>query len=75
MRNSKIAVKIRAQIILFSGKLSDGLPKVMRRFVAEAIWGIIAKGSVRLSEIARALEEGIPIKKSISRLSARLSEK
>lgn len=47
----------------------------MRRFVAEALWGIIAKGSVRLSEIARALEETIPIKKSISRLSARLSEK
>jgi len=38
-----------------------GLPKVMRRFVHEAMYGVAAKGSVRLSEIARVLEELISI--------------
>ena len=51
------------------------MPKVTRRFVAEAVWGIAAKGSVRLSQIARSLEESIPLIKTINRLSARLSEK
>jgi len=57
----------------FLGKLSLGLPKVMRRFVAEAMYGIAAKGSVRLSEIARILEEPIAMKKTVGRLSSRLA--
>lgn len=57
----------------FLGKLFLGLPKVMRRFVAEAIYGIAAKGSVRLSEIARVLEEPIAMKKTVNRLSSRLA--
>ena len=40
--------------------------------MAEAMYGIVAKGSVRLSEIARALEEPIAMKKTVNRLSSRL---
>ena len=72
MNIPQIGGRLRAQIIQFSGKLSAGLPKVMRRFLAEAIYGIAAKGSVRLSDIARALEESIVMKKTIDRLSSRL---
>jgi len=60
-------------MVAFSGKLSEGLPKVMRRFVAEAVYGIAARGSVRLSEIARALGEEISLKKTIDRLCVRLA--
>jgi hypothetical protein len=60
-------------MVQFSGKLSLGLPKVMRRFVAEVIYGIAARGSVRLSEIARVLEEPIAMKKTVNRLSSRLA--
>jgi hypothetical protein len=73
MNIAQIAGKLRGQIAIFSGKLSAGLPKVMRRFVAEALYGIAARGSVRLSEIARALDEGIHLKKTIDRISARLA--
>jgi hypothetical protein len=69
---AQIAGRLRGKIVQFSGKLSSGLPKVMRRFVAEAMYGIAAKGSVRLSEIARALEEPIAMKKTVNRLSSRL---
>jgi len=72
MNIPQVAGRLRVQIIQFSGKLSVGLPKVMRRFVAEAIYGIAARGSVRLSDIARALEESILMKKTIDRLSSRL---
>ena len=43
------------QIIKFSGELSPGWPKVARRFLAEAIYGIQARQSVHLTEIARSL--------------------
>jgi hypothetical protein len=73
MNIAQICFKLRGQMVLFSGKLSEGLPKVMRRFVAEAIYGIAARGSVRLSETVRALAEEISLKKTIDRLSARVA--
>ena len=72
MNIAQIAGKLRGKMVQFSGKLSLGLPKVMRRFVAEVMYGIAARGSVRLSEIARVLEEPIAMKKTVNRLSSRL---
>lgn len=72
MNIAKVAGKIQAQNHHFSGKLSGGLPKVSRRFIEEMVYGIQARGSVRLSEIARSLNEGIPLRKTINRLSQQL---
>jgi hypothetical protein len=46
--------------------------KVVKRFVEEMIYGIQARGSVRLSEIARSLVEKASLKKRIDRLSRNL---
>jgi hypothetical protein len=59
MHYAKTANKLREQILRFSGELSFGLPKPARRFIAEMIYGIQARQSVRLTEIGRALEERI----------------
>ena len=72
MNYAKTASKLREQIIKFSGELSVGWPKVARRFLAEAIYGIQARQSVHLTEIARALRERIPLKKTQYRLSRQL---
>ena len=72
MDSARIASKIRAQILQFSGELARGFPKVLARFVAEMIYGIQARQSVRLTEVSRALAEPIPIKKTVERLSRQL---
>ncbi len=72
MDYAKTAQKLREQMVRFSGELSAGLPKVARRFVAEMIFGIQARGSVRLTEVGRALGERIKIKKTEERLSRQL---
>lgn len=72
MYSSKIAGKIRSQILRFSGEVSSGLCKTSRRFVAEALYGIQARQSVLLSEIGRSLNEEIPLKKTETRLSNQL---
>jgi hypothetical protein len=64
----RIGLKVRARIHGFSGKLCYGLGKVASRFVEEMIYGIQVRGSVRLSEVARSLGEGIRLKKVIDRL-------
>ena len=61
---AQTAVKMRAHLDDFSGRLSAGLSKPSRRFVLEALYGIAARGSVRLSEIGRALEETIALAKT-----------
>ena len=65
----RTASKMRAHLDDFSGKLSAGLSKPARRFVSEALYGIAARGSVRLAEIGRALEETIALIKTEARLS------
>jgi hypothetical protein len=72
MDYAKTAHKLREQMVRFSGELSAGLPKVVRRFVAEMIFGIQARGSVRLTEVGRALGEKISLKKTEERLSRQL---
>ena len=72
---AKTAHKLREQMVRFSGELSAGLPKVGRRFVAEMIFGIQARGSVRLTEVGRALGEPISLKKTEERLSRQLGRR
>ncbi len=65
MHSAKVAAKIRAQIRQFSGEVSVGLPKTAARLVREVIYGVRSRATVRLSEIARALEEGIGLKRVV----------
>lgn len=69
---ARIASKLREQIVLFSGELSSGCPKVARRFVAEMLYGIQARKSLRLTEVSRALGEKVSVKKNVERLSRQL---
>jgi len=73
MNLAKVSGKLKEQIYVFSGKLSWGLPKVSGRFVREALYGIQSRQSVRLSEVARALNDKIPLIKTINRLCRQLS--
>ena len=79
---AQTAAKMREHLQAFSGRLSARLRKLARRFVvlkarlrhdAEALYGIAARGSVRLSEIGRSLEEPIPLIKTETRLSRNLA--
>lgn len=72
MHDVKAAHRIRAQMERFSGNLAAGLPKVGCRLVREILYGIQARGSVKLSEIARALGERTALKKVIERLGRQL---
>jgi hypothetical protein len=69
---AQLAGKLREQIHRFSGDVSRGLCKTARRFVEEMVYGIQARGSVRLSEVARSLDEPIALKKTHARLSRQL---
>ncbi|MCF8069334.1 MAG: hypothetical protein K9L30_12180 [Desulfobacterales bacterium] len=67
----RIGRKLRQQIHYFSGELCFGMSKVGSRFIEEAILGISSSGSVRLTQIGRALEEKIPLHATHKRLKDR----
>jgi hypothetical protein len=70
----QIGRKLRQQIHYFSGELCTDLGKISSRFIEEAIFGISASGSVRLTEIGRALEEKIDLHATHKRLSRNLAD-
>jgi len=73
MSIAQINHKLQEQIKIFSGKLSGDLNKTAGRFISEAIYGILKRKSVHLSEIARALGENIPEIKTVNRLCRQLN--
>jgi hypothetical protein len=72
MHPARLAAKIQGQIEHFSGKLSAGLSVPAARMVREVLLGIQARGSVRLSEIGRALNETTALRKVIERVGRHL---
>ena len=71
----QIGKKLRQQIHKFSGELCSRMGKVPSRFVEEMMFGLSARGSVRLTEIARSLEENIELHATHKRLSRNLADK
>ena len=74
MIKHQLSRKIREQIHKFSGELSRGMGKAKSRFIEEMIYGLQARGSVRLTEISRALEEPINLHKTHDRLCRNLED-
>lgn len=66
-----LSYKLRAQMSQYLGKLS--LPKTALRFVREALYGIQSRQSTHLSQIARSLNEDIPLIKTENRLCRQLA--
>lgn len=75
MKDARFAARIQAQMARFSGNVSAGLPKVAARVVGEVIYGVQSRGSVRLSEIGRALDLPVALKKVIERLGRQLERR
>ncbi len=72
MQSSKVRSRLKAQLTKFTAELSAGLSKPLRAFVGEMLFGIQASQDVKLSQIARSLDEGIPLIKTEDRLSRNL---
>ena len=75
MQNSKVRSRLKAQLTKFTAQLSEGLSKPLRAFVGQMLLGIQASQDVKLSHIARSLEEEIPLIKTEDRLSRNLKAK
>ena len=63
---------VRSKARALASKLSVGLGKVHSRFVADMLSGLLLSGSVRLTDVARALGEPIPEHSTHKRLSRNL---
>jgi hypothetical protein len=76
MKNyNRIAHTLREQIHLFSDRFAPRFSRPKIRFLEEMFYGIQASKDSKLSNIGRALEEKIPLKKTEERLSHHLEQK
>lgn len=73
-QDNKLGAKIKRQITRFTTRLCVGMDKVKRRFVGEMLYGIQASKDVKVSEVARSLNETIALIKTENRLCRNLAD-
>jgi len=73
-KDSKLGWKIKWQISRFAGRVTEGWARVKCRFVAEMLFGIQAAKDVKVSNIARSLNESIRLIKTENRLCRNLAD-
>jgi len=64
----------KAGILRFCKRISQGLGRVREKFVTQMLYGLAKASSCHLTEIGRALEEDIGLKKTVDRLSRGLQD-
>jgi len=72
--DNKIAGKIKSQITQFAHRISHDFKKPTKRFVVQMLYGIQASKDVKLSNIARSLNEEIALIKTENRLSRHMAK-
>lgn len=70
---SILSSNLKRGLLRFSEAISTGLTRPEFKFVSQMLYGMLCKQSCHLSNIARALDEPITLKKTIDRLSRNLS--
>ena len=71
---NKTAYELKRSITNFTAHLSKDLPVPVKKFITCMVFGILASKTVLLSDISRALNEHILLKKTIERLSRNLEK-
>jgi hypothetical protein len=72
--DSKIGIKIKEQIEIFSEKIAENLFKPKKKFISQIIFGIQASRDIKLSSISRSLNEEIKLIKVENRLSRQMQQ-
>jgi len=72
--DNRIAGKIKSQITQFACRISTDFKRPMKRFMVQMLYGIQASKDVKLSNVARSLNEEIALIKTENRLSRHMGE-
>ena len=75
MEDSKVRSRLKAQLTKFTLELTERLSRPLQKFVGQMLYGIQASQDVKLSNIARSLQEEIALIKTEDRLSRNLKAK
>jgi len=67
--DNKIAGKIKSQMTQFAHRISNDFKKPTKKFMVQMLYGIQASKDVKLSNVARSLNEEIALIKTENRLS------
>ncbi len=72
MHDTRIRCRLQAQLTKFSSELCAGLSKPLTKFAGQMLFGIQSSQDVKLSNIARSLQEDISLIRTEKRLSRNL---
>jgi len=72
VNDTKVRSRLKAQLTKFSLELCEGLTKPLTKFVSQMLFGIQSSQDVKLSNIARSLQEEMALIRTEKRLSRNL---
>jgi hypothetical protein len=72
VHDSRIRSRLKAQLTKFSSELCEGLSKPLAKFASQMLFGIQSSQDVKLSNVARSLQEDISLIRTEKRLSRNL---
>ena len=75
VQDNKLRSRLQAQLTKFTLELGQTLSRPQQKFVGQMLFGIQASQDVKLSNIARSLQEEIPLIKTEDCLSRQLKAK
>ncbi len=64
--------EMKRKIVNFTKKMSNGLKKPEKKFVTDILYGLSANKDIKISNIARSLQEDIKLDNTIERLCKHL---
>ena len=73
--NTTTSKKVQHQITRFSYRMTNGLTRPKKRFVSQILYGIQGSRDIKLSNIARSLDENIELLQTEKRLSRHMMSK
>lgn len=71
---STLSSNLKRSLLHFSERISEGLSRPDFKFVSQMIYGMLCCQSCHISEISRALEEKVLLKKTIERICRHLAQ-
>ncbi|MFQ5519048.1 MAG: hypothetical protein ACE5E3_03505, partial [Mariprofundus sp.] len=72
INDARLRLKWKVELLSYIKPLRDCLSKPVNKLIGEAVYGILSSGSLKMSEIARALKEDVDLHHTSKRLSRML---
>jgi len=73
-KDARLRLKWKVELLSYMKPFRDCLSQPVNKLISEVAYGMLSSGSLKMSEIARALKEDVDLHHTVKRLSRMLGK-